>query len=148
MELTFSPADAGDIEPIFSLSKDLIDRYEDLASIDYGKVLAWVRRKIEGNIGEYTRVLLNGEPSGYYRLCPAEGMMELDDLYILPRFQRRGIGTAVIKKCCGETNLPVMLYVFTRNSGAVSLYQRLGFRVTETVGATRCIMVKNPEVIT
>lgn len=132
----------------FSPSAKTSDRYEDLASIDYGKVLAWVRRKIEGNIGEYTRVLLNGEPAGYYRLCPAEGMMELDDLYILPQYQRRGIGTAVIKKCCGETNLPVMLYVFTRNSDAVSLYQRLGFRVTETVGATRCIMVKNPEVIT
>lgn len=146
MELTFSPARASDIDAIFALSKDLIDRYEDLTSIDYDKVLAWVRRKIEENIGEYVCVFCGGEKAGYYHLCPAEGMTELDDLYILPRFQRRGIGTAVIEKCCAETALPVMLYVFTRNTGAFSLYQRLGFRVNEYVGTSRCIMIREPEV--
>lgn len=142
MNLTFVPATAADIDTIFALSKDLIDRYEDLNSIDYDEVLAWVRRKIEKKIGEYVCIFCDGKKAGYYHLCPAEGMMELDDLYILPEFQGRGIGTTVIEKCCAETNLPVMLYVFTRNTGAYALYQRLGFRVTKTVGETRCIMVR------
>ena len=41
-ELTYRTAQAEDIPVIFSLSKDLIDRYEDLSSIDYEKVMAWM----------------------------------------------------------------------------------------------------------
>lgn len=145
MELTFAPAAGPDIDIIYSLSKDLIDRYEDIGSIDYEKVLAWVRRKIEKKISEYTCVFCDGTKAGYYRVTAADGMTELDDLYILPEFQSRGIGTFIINKCCAESKLPVMLYVFTRNTGAFALYQRLGFRVAKQVGTSRCIMVRAPE---
>ena len=145
MDLTYAPASAEDIETIFHFCKDLIDTYEDIQSIDYGKVLAWVRRKIETNIAQYTCVFRDGEKAGFYRVCPAGAMTEIDDLYILPPFRNQGIGTAVLKKVSAETVLPLTLYVFTRNTGALALYQRLGFRVTETVGASRCIMVREPE---
>lgn len=145
MVLTFSPAEKTDVDTIYQFSKDLIDAYEDLESIDYHKVLAWVQRKIESNIGEYVTIYQNGQKAGFFRFSPADGMMEIDDLYIFPEFRNQGIGTAVIETCCSETNLPVMLYVFTRNTGAFSLYRRLGFRVTETIGNSRCIMVRNPE---
>ena len=146
MELTYAPAAAQDAELIYALSKDLILRHEDLTAIDTEKVLQWVRRKIGENISQYRCVFRNGEKAGYYRLCPAGDRMELDDLYILPPFRNQGIGSAVIKKCCAETNMPIMLYVFTGNTGAMALYRQLGFRVTEAVGPTRCIMVKEPEV--
>ena len=145
MNLTFAPAEKPDINAIYSFSKALIDEYEDLQSIDYEKVLAWVRRKIENHIGEYACIFRDGQKAGFYHLSSADGMMEIDDLYIFPEFRCQGIGTAVIEKCCAETELPVMLYVFTRNTGAFSLYERLGFRVTETIGQSRCIMVKNQE---
>lgn len=145
MNLTFAPAQPADIDTIYRFSKELIDAYEDLASIDYEKVLAWVRRKIENNISEYTCIFRDGRKAGFYRFCPADGMMEIDDLYIFPEFHSQGIGTAVIEKCCAETGTPVMLYVFTRNTKAVSLYRRLGFRITQTIGQSRCIMVRYPE---
>ena len=145
MELTFAPAGAADIEPIYHFSKALIDEYEDPESIDYDKVLAWVRRKIENHIGSYTCIFRSGRKAGYFHLSSADGMMEIDDLYIFPEFRNQGIGTSVIEKCCAETGLPVMLYVFTRNTGAYALYRRLGFRVTKTIGESRCIMVRNPE---
>ena len=69
--------------------------------------------------------------------------MELDDLYVLPEYRRRGIGTMIIEKCCSESDLPIFLYVFSGNTGAVSLYQRLGFRITESVGGTRYIMQRD-----
>ena len=47
---------------------------------------------------------------------------------------------AVVERCCAETALPVMLYVFAQNTGALGLYQRLGFTITEQVSATRCIL--------
>ena len=145
MELSFEKAAPADAERICSLCKELIDRYEDLTRIDYNKVLGWVRRKIENNIGEYTCVLWNGEKVGYYRFQPNEERMELDDLYVFETFQNRGIGTEILKKCIRETGKPIFLYVFRKNIGAIALYERMGFRVTETVDASRFIMTKSVE---
>ena len=65
---------------------------------------------------------------------------EIDDLYIFPDFQSKGIGSTVIRKCCSAVNEPVMLYVFIKNHRAVSLYKRLGFAVVKTVKDSRYIM--------
>ncbi len=143
MQLTYSPATEADIETLFALNKTLIDRYEDVASIDYEKVLGWVRRKICANICQYVRVTADGQCAGYYRFCPAEGKMELDDLYVLPPFQNRGIGTAILQKCIAQTDKPVFLYVFAKNLRAIALYERLGFRIIQTVHSTRYIMERS-----
>lgn len=140
MELNYERASSADVEAIFALSKTLIDRYEDLDSIDYDKVLQWVRRKIEAQIGEYQRVLMDGSLAGYVHFHPDGERMELDDLYILPEYRGQGIGTAVVEKCCAETEKPVYLYVFRRNEGAVRLYKRLGFEIVQEVGSSRYIM--------
>ena len=50
MELLFKPASIDDIEAIYLLCKDLIDKYEDKSVIDYQKVLLWVKNKIEKRI--------------------------------------------------------------------------------------------------
>ena len=140
MELNYVRASGADVEAIFALSKALIDRYEDVESIDYDKVLQWVRRKIDAQIGEYQRVLMDGDLAGYVHFHPDGERMELDDLYILPEYRGRGIGTAVVEKCCAETEKPVYLYVFRRNEGAVRLYRRLGFEIVQEVGGSRYIM--------
>ena len=140
MELKFERASGADVEAIFALSKALIDQYEDVESIDYDKVLQWVRRKIGAQIGEYQRVLMDGDLAGYVHFHPDGERMELDDLYILPEYRGRGIGTAVVEKGCAETEKPVYLYVFRRNEGAVRLYQRLGFEIVQEVGSSRYVM--------
>lgn len=141
MNLTYEPAAAADIEPVYQCCLKLIWEYEDLGSVDLGKILPWVRRKLESSIGEYTRVLSDGILVAYYHFAPSEGKMELDDLYVLDQDRRgQGIGTAILKKCFSETELPIFLYVFQRNTRAVALYERLGFRITETVGDSRYIM--------
>ena len=140
MKLEYRAAEKADAEQIFQMSRENIDQYEDIKAIDYEKVLAWMRRKIENHIGEYVRILCGAENAGYYRMHPENEKMEMDDLYLFPAFQNRGIGTAAITKCLAETEKPVFLYVFTRNVRAMALYRRLGFQVTEQVGKTRCIM--------
>lgn len=143
MDLTYEKATDADIEQIFRFSKELIDRYENIQSIDYEKVLAWVRRKIEKNIQDYECVWWNGQKVGYYHFYRDHDRMEIDDLYVFPQYRDRGIGTRIIQKCCSETGLPVFLYVFIKNVRAVSLYQRLGFRIVETIHDSRSIMQKD-----
>ena len=141
MNLTYEIATSADIEPIYQSCIKLIWEYEDLGSVDLSKVLPWIRRKLESSIGEYTRVLLDGVLVAYYHFAPSEGKMELDDLYVLDQDKRsKGIGTAILEKCFTETDLPIFLYVFQRNTRAVALYERLGFRITETIGDSRYIM--------
>ena len=143
MEITYRKAEFADAESIYKLSEELIYKYEDISAIDVERVLAWVRKKIENNIGEYVCVLADREKAGYYRAHTENGETELDDLYIYPQYQRRGIGTKIIEKCCSETEYPIFLYVFIKNIDAVRLYERLGFEITETVHGTRYIMRKN-----
>ena len=143
MNLAFLPASHQDIDLLFHLNKDLIDTYEDLTIIDYPKVLHWVRRNLEANLPHFICVLCDGEPAAYYCLTDSDGKQELDSLFVLPEFQNRGIGTAILQKCQQESP-SLFLYVFKRNYRAISLYQRLGFRITQEVGQTRCIMEYTP----
>ena len=140
MTLRYTSADAADIPVIFAQAKALIDRYEDIAAIDYEKVLHWVNRKIEANICDYCCVLANGEKAAYYRLCE-DG--ELDDLYVLPPFREQGIGSEILRKCIAEAEKDLYLYVFRGNTRAIGLYERFGFTVREAVGNTRLIMTRN-----
>lgn len=139
MELIYEPAAAEDADSIFHLSKALIEQYEDLDSIDCAKVLQWMRRKISDNITDYIRVCHDGQPVAYYRLCSRDSSLELDDLYVLPQFRGRGIGTQILHRCC-NAGFPMMLFVFSRNIRAIALYERFGFSVTESVSPTRFIM--------
>lgn len=140
MNLTYENATEQDIENIYEFNKYLIDRYENVQNIDYEKVLNWVHKKIETNIQEYQRVIVDDEVAGYYRFYQDGDKMELDDLYIFPEYRNQQIGTKVIEKCLTETDLPVYLYVFIKNAKAVALYERLGFRVIETIKDSRYIM--------
>lgn len=140
MDLIYVPAEESDVESLFQFNKDLIDRYEDISKIDYSKVLSWVLNKLRKQIGEYTRVCLNNQKVGYYHFHPVDRKMELDDLYLFPLYRNRGIGSEIIRKCVAETDLPIFLYVFIKNTGAVSLYKKLGFHIAETVRETRYIM--------
>lgn len=141
--ITYEKAGACDIEPIYCLCRQLIDDYENIESIDYDKVLKWVRRKIESSIDEYNAVFADGRKAGYYRFYRNEdGEYEIDDLYIFREYRNRGIGTEIIKKCCLSADAPVTLYVFIRNERAAALYRRLGFEIVQTVNGSRYVMRK------
>ena len=142
--LTFEQALPEDITPIFRLNQELIDAYEDLASIDYPRVLDWVHHNIQKNLSFFSRILSDGRLAGYYCLMPSDGKLELDSFFVFPEFQCRGIGTQVLQKCL-KSCTPIFLYVFRRNTRAIRLYERLEFRIVKEVGTTRYIMEYYPE---
>lgn len=140
MKLRFEVSGKEDIDCIFNLNKELIDKYENIQIIEYERVLQWVYRKISRHIKEYTSVFYENKKAGYFRFYYVDGKMELDDLYIFTQFQNRGIGSAILMKCCSETVLPIFLYVFNNNIRAKKLYIRFGFKEVEKISDSRCIM--------
>ena len=146
-EISYRPASMEDAPVIFSLCKTLIDTYEDVSAIDYDKVISWVEQKICKNISSYNCVMLKNQKVGFYCLSRGEREAELDDLYILPEYRGKGIGSKVLFDCIAQTKTPIFLYVFRKNTGAIQLYNRMGFYISEEVSATRLIMrreVDNP----
>ena len=141
MQLRYEPARPEDAPVIFGFAKELIEAYETDPKLDLDMALAWTKRKIEKRIGEYTRVLPDGQTVAYYRFVSDGDRMELDDLYVLQDYRSRGVGTAVLRRCLAQGK-PIYFYVFTGNVRAVALYEREGFRKAEDVSPSRMIMAQ------
>ncbi|WP_346944398.1 GNAT family N-acetyltransferase [Clostridium sp.] len=143
MDITFENATYKDIDKIFELNKNLIEKYETNPSLDFKRILAWVRDKIENNINSYQCIYFKGIKVGYYYLHNEDENLELDDFYIFDEFQGRGIGTKIlsyVKSVAEQENKEVFLYVFAKNQGAINLYLRNGYKVIENIRDTRYVM--------
>lgn len=140
MKVTYSPAQTDDVQIIYGLCRDLIETYET-DPIPMDKVLNWCLRKIQTSLEQYRVILADGQKAGYVHLDTLDdGALELDDLYVLTDFQGQGIGTQAVRDAISqakEQKKDLVLYVFRKNTGALRLYERLGFRVDEHCGGSR-----------
>lgn len=77
------------------------------------------------------KVVENGEMVGF-AACdprPSEGVSWIATIGVIPSYQRRGIGRALLQACEEKTKLPRMrLTVRMSNDGAISLYEKEGYR--------------------
>ena len=82
--------------------------------------------------GRWRVVIVEGENAGGVALDQHPSALFLADLHILPAHQRKGIGSAILRRLLAEAhaaNLPLLLQVLDTNPGARRLYERLGFSV-------------------
>lgn len=73
----------------------------------------------------------NGEMVGFAAgdPRPSQGASWIATVGVDPRYQRRGIGRALLRACEERTNLPRMkLTVRMSNEGAIALYEKEGYR--------------------
>jgi ribosomal protein S18 acetylase RimI-like enzyme len=78
-------------------------------------------------------IQVNGISAGVFVVerCPTH--IQLEQIYLLPEYQRMGIGTALLKSLfleASQSKISVRLRVMAVNS-AKSFYEQLGFIVTE-----------------
>lgn len=132
MNIRFKNAIATDIDKIFELNKNLIEKYETNLNLDFEKIFDWVRKKIENNIENYQCIYFEGFKVGYYYLHDEDEKLELDDFFIFDEFQGKGIGTEVLRHVdliAKEKNKSIFLYIFIKNEGAIALYERNRYKI-------------------
>ena len=84
---------------------------------------------------EWQIITVDGHYAGCLNVQYRPREIFLSNIYLLPTYQRRGIGTSVIgnlRRLGVETHRPVRLNVLASNEDAFRLYVRLGFHVVES----------------
>lgn len=98
----------------------------------------WQRGHVEMRLAVTMQYLIevDGALAGMIELDRSPEAIVVSNIQVLPKLQRRGIGSAVIRLVIEEAEgagLPVRLQVLDVNPLARVLYERLGFRVTAHV---------------
>ncbi len=102
----------------------------------------WNEREIISKFKQYFEldevqiIMVDGADVGWLQISETEHAINLDQVYLLEGFRARGIGSQLIRDLLATAKSekkPVLLSV-VRNNVAVTLYQRLGFRITEEEG--------------
>lgn len=85
---------------------------------------------------EFSIIQQKGKPIGRLYIDRRKDEIRLVDIALLPRYQRKGIGSKLLKDVLDEgsaKNLPVRIHV-EHNNPALTLYVQLGFKHIEDQG--------------
>jgi GNAT superfamily N-acetyltransferase len=96
---------------------------------------------------EYDLIEIDGLPAGRIWIGRSEEQIRLLDIALLPIFQDRGAGTALVNWLIEEartTNKRLRHMVFVLNNNAHRFYERLGFVEIDDVGGYKHMEWKNP----
>ncbi len=88
-----------------------------------------------------------GTDVGFLSTSNTADTLKVNQLYILPEYQGKGIGAACMKRIIDDANLeqkPVTLQVLKINIRATAFYQRLGFTTVDE-NSTHFQMKRPPE---
>lgn len=101
----------------------------------YGMTRDQTEQMLRSDLSESSEtcaIVVNGKRVGVVRIEETADRISLHQIEILPEFQGKGIGTAIVRSLIDRANAsgkPVHLSVFHVNTSARRLYDRLGFTV-------------------
>ncbi len=82
-------------------------------------------------------IVQNGTVVGWISVLDDEDHTKVDELYVLPEFQHKGIGTAVLREVIKHAklrNVPLRLRALDINRDSIRLYEKLGFAIQDEDG--------------
>ena len=133
----------------FLLSVYASTREDELAQVEWPEgqremFLRWqfdLQRKEYGSRfpdGDYCVIVVDQQPAGRIWVGADEEQIRLLDIALLPEFQNRGVGTALLERLKNEAQRAgkaLRHMVFVLNSDADRFYERLGFKKIDDLGA-------------
>jgi len=126
------PATKADYDFLYRLH---VTTMKDYVTALWGWDEAFQQRIFRGRFDPARRqiIVVNGEDAGDLQVELAESELFISNIHILPEYQGRGIGTAVLRDILHEASragLPVGLRVLKGNP-ARCLYERIGFTLVD-----------------
>lgn len=133
----------------FLLSVYASTRQEELSQVEWEEgqkelFLRWQfdlqRREYETRFpnAAYRVILVDQQPAGRIWTGSDDEQIRLLDIALLPDFQNRGVGTALLRRLmdqADEAGKMLRHMVFVLNNNAERFYERLGFKAIEDFGA-------------
>ncbi len=148
-KISFHPIASEDREPI---RKMILDFYEKGLNTEEGKSFALtVEKTIERSFSHPDQLKIIGFKDqhsliGYALLCLYWSneyggvVVLLDELYTIPSYRNKGIGTQFLTTLNqSEEYVRILLEVFPENTKAFELYKRMGFEVVERIFMTKSV---------
>jgi ribosomal protein S18 acetylase RimI-like enzyme len=133
-DVRLRPATLDDIDALYRIHRAVLGPYvEQTWGWDEGWQAGHFREHFDVSVRQV--IEYRGQVIGFLDVIEEEGRTLLASIRIIPEFQRRGIGTSLIRGVlhgAASRGVPVVLRVLRINP-ARSLYERLGF---EAVGAS------------
>lgn len=133
----------------FLLGVYAASRADEMALVDWDEAQkrAFLRSQFEAQAAQYharfpdaqySIILYQGQPVGRFWIGRTPEQIRLLDIAILPEFQNRGVGAALLNSLLAESEaagVPLRHMVFKMNTAALRFYARFGFSPIEDVGA-------------
>ena len=154
---TFQLPDGGTVglRPIVESDNDFLlavygsTRADELAQVEWGDgqkevFLRWQfdlqRREYDTRFpdADYHIILVNQQRAGRIWVGSDNEQIRLLDIALLPEFQNRGVGTALLQRLitrAGNAGKALRHMVFVLNNNAERFYERLGFKKIDDFGA-------------
>ena len=128
--------------------EDLEDRFKDAFSEE--KLREGAEKMSNASKGETVLLAKEGDlVLGYCKIVVSDNENRINSLYILPKYQKRGIG----KKLCEEAmklldpSKDIYVNVATYNTNAIAFYEKLGFVKTGKEWSDPKFTMRNGAVI-
>lgn len=129
MKIEFRPIKLTDFDFLWRLHNEAL---KDYVAQTWGWNEDWQRENfVKGfNPGVGEIIVVGSEDAGFLWVIEKENEVLLASIRLLPAYQNKGIGSAIIKNLLEKSEKTVRLQVLKVNP-ARSLYERLGFKICE-----------------
>ena len=130
-ELSFRKAHTSDSEFVFTVKKAAFREYVEQVwgwDDDYQRELH--NRRFDSQ--DLRIIQFRGTDVGFLATSSTPNILKINQLFILPEYQRKGIGSACMMRIVDVASLEVKsvaLQVLKVNTRGVTFYQRLGFTI-------------------
>ena len=131
--LNIRKADANDSEFVFAVKEAAYREYVE-------QVWGWddnyqrKRHNREFASHDFHIIQFCGTDVGFFITSSTSDTLKVNQIFILPEYQGRGIGSACMTRIIDNANLEqrsVVLQVLKVNTRGIDLYQRLGFTIVD-----------------
>lgn len=118
-----------DADVIFSYSYKTYFQYNDVDEEEKQILTSIIKHNINENIFNYNMIIMDNKIVGMYLFYEYNDGILLDDIYIEEEYRNKYIGSNIIKDL--QKNHIIYLNVYKSNKKAISLYEKLDFKIID-----------------